>query len=518
MNKHSFFASAIILIATLFSSNKISAQWNQSATAIYPTTLTKNIGIGTSTPTSAKLQFANGPGNKITLQDNGNNKAYGFGVNTNEMSAYIPGGSMFTVRNDGYNGAAKFFVGSDGAVGLGSRIYPGWGATEGGYSMVHFKNGTSTTGGIIRASIGSSDYGDAPLLLQSSSLTIATNSVGRLSITNGGNVGIGTGNPTEKLQVQGTILAGPQNATDEGGEIHFAGAGSNEKWIFDVYQNRFRIHNSGVEKMTFLQNGNVGIGTSTPTSAKLQFDNSLGNKITLFDNGNNVAYGFGINGNNGGNLSAYIPAAAGSHFSVRTNNYNGAEKFSVTADGDAFVNRKLFVGNNNNNGPMDIIFGGNGSGSGEGIGSKRTVGGNFVGLDFYTSFTSRMSITNAGKVGIGISEPELMPGAYRLFVADGILTEKVKVALKNTANWADYVFADDYKLLSLTEVEKYIHENKHLPGVPSAEEVQKTGIDVATMDAKLLEKIEELTLYVIGIQKENESLRKEVEAIKKAKN
>jgi len=104
---------------------------------------------------------------------------------------------------------------------------------------------------------------------------------------------------------------------------------------------------------------------------------------------------------------------------------------------------------------------------------------------------------------------------YKLFVETGILTEKVKVAVKNTSNWSDYVFNKDYKLLSLGEVESYIQKNKHLPGVPSAEEVVKDGIDMATMDAKLLEKIEELTLYMIELKKENESIRQENALIKK---
>ena len=128
-----------------------------------------------------------------------------------------------------------------------------------------------------------------------------------------------------------------------------------------------------------------------------------------------------------------------------------------------------------------------------------------------------MSITNTGKVGVGISDPAKMPGSYKLYVADGILTEKVRVALKNTGDWADYVFAEGYKLRSLTEVEGYVKANKHLPGVPSAEEVQKTGIDMAAMDAKLLEKIEELTLYVIGIQKENEALKARISTLESAK-
>ncbi len=99
---------------------------------------------------------------------------------------------------------------------------------------------------------------------------------------------------------------------------------------------------------------------------------------------------------------------------------------------------------------------------------------------------------------------------YKLYVQTGILTEKVKVALSSSANWADFVFDKNYKLLSLPEVESYIKENKHLPGIPSADEVVANGLDLAAMDAKLLQKIEELWLHVIELKKENELLKEQL--------
>lgn len=112
-----------------------------------------------------------------------------------------------------------------------------------------------------------------------------------------------------------------------------------------------------------------------------------------------------------------------------------------------------------------------------------------------------------GKLGIGVSSSE-MTGPYWLWVKNGIMTERLKVAVKNTADWKDYVFDKTYKLRSLDEVEAYIRANKHLPEIPSAEEVVRDGIDVQTMDAKLLQKIEELTLYVIELKKEINQLKK----------
>ncbi len=120
--------------------------------------------------------------------------------------------------------------------------------------------------------------------------------------------------------------------------------------------------------------------------------------------------------------------------------------------------------------------------------------------------------TNAGGIIIGPGV-NTTPAGYRLYVADGVLTEKLKVAVKSTNDWSDRVFEGSYRLRSLKEVEQFIDRNKHLPGVPSAEEVVVQGVDVGQMQAKLLEKVEELTLYVIDLKKENETLKKKVSKI-----
>jgi len=119
---------------------------------------------------------------------------------------------------------------------------------------------------------------------------------------------------------------------------------------------------------------------------------------------------------------------------------------------------------------------------------------------------------NHGKMYIGSSW--IYPnntGNYKLFVEGGILTEKVKVALRSTNNWADYVFADDYKLMPLKQVEEFINKNNHLPGVDSAEDLAKNGLDLSVMQAKQMEKIEELTLYIIEQNKTLENQSKAIE-------
>jgi len=99
------------------------------------------------------------------------------------------------------------------------------------------------------------------------------------------------------------------------------------------------------------------------------------------------------------------------------------------------------------------------------------------------------------KVGIG-APPK---GTHNLYVAGGITTEEVKVRIQS--NWTDYVFNESYPLQPITELENFIKENKHLPGVPSSEEVDKNGIELGEMNSILLKKIEELTLYMISQDK-----------------
>lgn len=117
---------------------------------------------------------------------------------------------------------------------------------------------------------------------------------------------------------------------------------------------------------------------------------------------------------------------------------------------------------------------------------------------------NRLVLHNDGKVSIGTTN---CPGSYGLYVANGILTEKVKVALISSAQWADYVFAPEYELMSISEVKDFIDCNGHLPSVPSADEIVDKGVDVAQMDALLLKKIEELTLYIIQLKKELDELK-----------
>jgi hypothetical protein len=96
-----------------------------------------------------------------------------------------------------------------------------------------------------------------------------------------------------------------------------------------------------------------------------------------------------------------------------------------------------------------------------------------------------------GNLGIGTTNTQ----GYLLAVAGGAIAESVKVELQS--NWPDFVFARSYSLPTLEQVERHIEEKGHLMGIPSAAEVKADGIDLGDMNARLLQKIEELTLYIL---------------------
>lgn len=114
-----------------------------------------------------------------------------------------------------------------------------------------------------------------------------------------------------------------------------------------------------------------------------------------------------------------------------------------------------------------------------------------------------------GKVGIGTTN---ITTDALLTVNGTVHAKEVKVTLENLA---DYVFSPDYFLMPLTKVEQYVKTNRHLPEIPSASDVKEKGLSIGEMQNKLLQKIEELTLYVIEQQKQIELQNLEIEALKR---
>ena len=115
------------------------------------------------------------------------------------------------------------------------------------------------------------------------------------------------------------------------------------------------------------------------------------------------------------------------------------------------------------------------------------------------SFNDNMVIDRLGNVGIGT-----FPSTYKLNVCGTIRANEVRVS----TGWCDYVFADDYQLPALSDVENFIKENKHLPEVTPGAIIESEGLEIGKTSAQMIKKIEELTLYVIDLQKQVNELKK----------
>jgi hypothetical protein len=122
-----------------------------------------------------------------------------------------------------------------------------------------------------------------------------------------------------------------------------------------------------------------------------------------------------------------------------------------------------------------------------------------------------MNFYSNGKISIGNATPSTGT-SHRLFVEGGITSEEVVInALTSSKEWPDYVFKEDYSLMSIFELKEYINKNGHLPNVPTAVEIYKEGQNLGEINAVLVEKIEELTLYLIKQQEEIEYLKSKID-------
>jgi hypothetical protein len=133
------------------------------------------------------------------------------------------------------------------------------------------------------------------------------------------------------------------------------------------------------------------------------------------------------------------------------------------------------------------------------------------GIGFYNydpavpTWRATMIVTNDNKVYIGDVKPTGAYANYKLGVDGTIVAKRVVV---QTGSWADFVFDDAYSLLPLSELGAYINTHRHLPDVPTAADVETHGADVGEMNQILLQKVEELTLYIIDLQKQIDNLKK----------
>lgn len=240
-------------------------------------------------------------------------------------------------------------------------------------------------------------------------------------------------------------------------------------------------------------NRNVGVGSSA------LFNNTSGT--------DNLAVGtFAMENSGTGTFNVAIGSSALRANTAGSNNMAlGANALSVnTGSENVAVGAQALSANAGGTGNIAI---GNGAGQNETGSSKLYIANSntatpLVYGDFSTKYLAVGEVAAADRAAA-------TSGGYRLLVKGGMITEKIKVAVAGSADWADYVFEPTYKLMTLDKVESFVKENKHLPNVPSAEEMSKNGLDVMQTSAKLMEKVEELTLYIIELNKEIQALKKQ---------
>lgn len=119
----------------------------------------------------------------------------------------------------------------------------------------------------------------------------------------------------------------------------------------------------------------------------------------------------------------------------------------------------------------------------------------------------------SGTVGIGVTSNNYLPAGYLLAVDGKIISEEIRVEM--SGDWPDYVFESDYQLTPLDELELQINDFGHLPGIPAAADIEANGFELGDMQKRMMEKIEELTLYLIEANKQIQNLEQKVDLLEK---
>jgi hypothetical protein len=344
-------------------------------------------------------------------------------------------------------------------------------------------------------------------------------------ITTLSKVGIGESEPLTDLHVRGRMMLSHgviqrggtpiTNTGDLGLYSHLPG-----RWIRIVSNNspiRFftDIDNEGIgsdAKMSIESNGNVGIGTTTPQSL-LSVGNNHGIKLSI---GNSSWANTSIISTNwtegiGDFTDVLVPGSTGNSAFIRLKSNGNVGIGESDPLAKLHIHGRIMLSHG------VIQRGGTPITNTGDLGLYSHLPGRWIRIvsnnspiRFFTDIDNegigsdaKMSIESNGNVGIGITNPK-----NKLSVDGTIWAKKVKVTLADAADW---VFEDDYELKSLEKVEDFINQNKHLPDIPSADEFRENDMNVAEMNNKLLQKIEELTLYLIEQNKKVEEQSKKIE-------
>lgn len=282
-----------------------------------------------------------------------------------------------------------------------------------------------------------------------------------------------------------SITSGGIDAGTLGTNNTFFGYQAGQNNTSTGYSNTFIGHMAGMNNTIGDNNLFLGrrSGISNETGSNNIFLGEAG--VNNLSGSNNIFIGkMAADENYSGSHNVIIGNEAGSF-----GNGSGNIFLGYLAGAEELGNDKLFIANSDT--PTPLIWGD--------FSTEKLKFNGTVGIGLYSNNFPTMAGT------VDVSD-------YKLIVEDGILTEQVRVMLK--ADWADYVFEENYELPSLEEVENYIEENGHLPNTPSAKQVKENGIELGEIAKIQQEKIEELTLYTIQQQKQLEKQQQEIEELK----
>jgi hypothetical protein len=292
--------------------------------------------------------------------------------------------------------------------------------------------------------------------------------------------GVGSSSSTLNVRSSMTVNLSTSNAI----QIGYSGTTPVINWNTS-HNSNLVFSNGAANLMHISTNGQVGIGADAWGTELFKVAGTVRNEGVLIWNGNvdNTPLGI-VNG-----LEIFTNGNQKENFAIKTHTYWG-DVFTVSDKGDVTVNSFDVP----NSGESKLTYGLT-------VKNDGYRGHDYI-LSLETAHDKVFTVGNSGYVHIGSNLNRDTPnGPYLLYVEGGIRTESVRADVATENGWADYVFKDNYKLMSIEEVAKYIEQNGHLPNVPSTKEVLNKGVDLVEMNRILLEKVEELTLLLIDINK-----------------